>query len=51
MVTKITFSCRALRIHPPQKRKSSKREPTWVVVGVSNSYKLSNKIFSLFLNL
>ncbi|KAL6320288.1 hypothetical protein AAG906_005373 [Vitis piasezkii] len=29
-------------IHPPQKHKSSKREPTWVVVGVSNSYKLSN---------
>ncbi|KAL6334208.1 hypothetical protein AAG906_006801 [Vitis piasezkii] len=23
----------ALRIHPPQKHKSSKREPTWVVVG------------------
>ncbi|RVW63381.1 hypothetical protein CK203_060588 [Vitis vinifera] len=30
----------ALRIHPPQKHKSSKKEPTWVVVGVSNSYKL-----------
>ncbi|RVW86185.1 hypothetical protein CK203_046118 [Vitis vinifera] len=36
----------ALRIHPPQKHKSSKREPTWVVVGVSNSYKLSNVIFN-----
>ncbi|KAL6337972.1 hypothetical protein AAG906_005941 [Vitis piasezkii] len=36
----------ALRIHPPQKHKSSKREPTWVVVGVSNSYKLSNAIFN-----
>ena len=29
---------RALRIHPPTKQKTSKREPTWVKVMVSINY-------------
>ena len=30
----------------PQKHKSSKREPTSAIVGISNSYKVNNIIFS-----
>ena len=46
MVAKTIFSYKALKIQPPHKNKSLKREPTWIVVGVSNSYKLRNIILS-----